>query len=29
VMIFGYAAYMQIAGTDNIARQSPPPYPVR
>jgi hypothetical protein len=29
VMIFGYAAYMQIAGTDNITRQSPPPYPVR
>jgi len=29
LMIFGYAAYMQITGTDNIINQSPPPYPVR
>jgi hypothetical protein len=29
LMIVGYAAYMQIAGTDNIIEASPPPYPVR
>ena len=29
VLIFGYAAYMQITGVDNIIEQSPPPYPVR
>ena len=29
VLIFGYAAYMQISGVDNIINQSPPPYPVR
>lgn len=29
VLIFGYAAYMQAAGVDNIINQSPPPYPVR
>ena len=29
VMIFGYAAYMEVAGVDNIINQSPPPYPVR
>lgn len=29
LLVFGYAAYMQIAGTDNIIDQSPPPYPVR
>jgi hypothetical protein len=29
LMVFGYAAYMQITGTDNIIEQGPPPYPVR
>jgi hypothetical protein len=29
LMIVGYAAYMQISGTDNIIDQNPPPYPVR
>ncbi len=29
LMIVGYAAYMQISGTDNIIDTSPPPYPVR
>lgn len=29
LMIFGYAAYMQISGTDNIINTGPPPYPVR
>jgi hypothetical protein len=29
VMVFGYAAYMQVSGTDNIINTSPPPYPVR
>jgi hypothetical protein len=29
LMIVGYAAYMQVSGTDNIIDQSPPPYPVR
>lgn len=29
LMIVGYAAYMQVTGTDNIIEASPPPYPVR
>jgi hypothetical protein len=29
VVVFGYAAYMQVDGTDNIINTSPPPYPVR
>lgn len=29
LLIFGYAAYMQISGVDNIINTSPPPYPVR
>jgi hypothetical protein len=29
LMIFGYAAYMQIAGTDNIINTGPPRYPIR
>ncbi|MEY2516181.1 MAG: hypothetical protein QOJ89_3539 [bacterium] len=29
LMVFGYAAYMQISGVDNIIRTSHPPYPVR
>ena len=29
VLVFGYAAYMQITGVDNIIRTSPPPYPVQ
>lgn len=28
-LIIGYAAYMQVAGLDNIINTSPPPYPVR
>lgn len=28
-LILGYAAYMQLAGVDNIIDTSPPPYPVR
>jgi hypothetical protein len=28
-LVFGYAAYMQLEGVDNIIEQSPPPYPVR
>jgi hypothetical protein len=29
VMIVGYAAYMQIDGTQNLIDAGPPPYPVR
>jgi len=29
VMVFGYAAYMQVSGTDNIIDTHAPPYPVR
>jgi len=29
VLIFGYAAYMQISGVDNIVNTGAPPYPVR
>ena len=29
VMVFGYAAYMQLAGTQNIIDSGLPPYPVR
>jgi hypothetical protein len=29
VTVFGYAAYMQVSGTENIIDTSPPAYPVR
>ncbi len=29
VLVFGYAAYMQISGVDNIVNTGAPPYPVR
>jgi len=29
VMIVGYAAYMQVSGTQNLIDAGPPPYPVR
>jgi hypothetical protein len=29
LMVFGYAGYMQLSGTDNIINQGSPPYPVR
>lgn len=28
-LVFGYAAYMQVSGVDNIIDTAPPPYPVR
>ena len=29
LMVFGYAGYVQVSGTDTIINQGPPAYPVR